>query len=248
MDYQIKTADELETIMYNRSFCTRLNMIIETKDRQQVAENFNILDDLSSHAEPSASYKVIYTPQPIGHPNGMTETEVRLVYAAELHIRNLGLNIFYIVLSDADLSEAEFRQAVRSYLNRIVQTQKRADIPPTYIAVFEGTPQLHVNILFPLPVANKNKAIRRLSNSKHFGADGICVKSAKCDGWFTRYTAKERTHADRFIANISLCKRRPGHHPLGKLGGERVRLSKHLESQLIAQGWIAPRKKKKAKK
>lgn len=248
MNHQNKSIIQIALVASENPSCTQLKVKAEVKNRKQDSDLKRILDGSLIEAEKAPTYKVLCAPQSIGHPHGMTEAEVRLVQDAERHICDLNSCIFYAVLSDADLGETEFRQAVRSYLNRIVQIQRRAGIPPTYIAVFEGTPQLHVNILFPLRVADKIKAISRLSNSKHFGADGISVKPAKCDGWFTRYTAKERTHADRFIPNIPLCKRRPGHHPLGKLGGERVRLSKHLESQIIIQGRIAPRKKTNAKK
>jgi hypothetical protein len=85
------------------------------------------------------------------------------------------------------------------------------------------------NILFPFP-SSRSHHIDGLKQSSLYGPY-LHIRRAKGTDWFVRYASKERTSQARYASQGKLGSRRPGSHRLGKGGGDRVRLSRHLEAR-----------------
>ena len=105
----------------------------------------------------------------------------------------------------------------------------------------KGSQRFSSNILFPLPASGAHH-IENLRRSRIYGAYVDIQKRTGAD-WFVSYTSKERTPQAHYASRGKRGPRRPGTHPLGDGGGDRVRLSKHLEADLARASLIKPHKR-----
>jgi hypothetical protein len=146
------------------------------------------------------------------------------------------------VVSDQHSDERVIRDLIRSFKSDLARAQQRSGLPACcYVEILEGHPAVHSNILFPLGGPKARRLINGLLRSGKFRGDELNIGKAKGANWFVAYCSKERVTQARFIGVGKLAKRLRGSHPLGAGGGDRVRLSKALEAQLIDEGRIRPR-------
>jgi hypothetical protein len=116
---------------------------------------------------------------------------------------------------------------------------RRAGLEQQYwLEVLEGKPTVHSNILFPFPSSGSHH-IDGLKHSTLYGPY-LHIQSAKGTDWFVGYTSKERTPQAHYASQGKLGPRLFGSHPLGKGGGDRVRLSRHLEADMAQAGFLRP--------
>jgi hypothetical protein len=128
---------------------------------------------------------------------------------------------------------------MRKFKNALVLYQSRAGFERHYyVEVLEGDPTVHSNILFTLP-ASGMRHIDGLRRSSLYGPY-LHIQSAEGTDWFVGYTSKERTPQAQYASQGKLGPRLPGSHPLGKGGGDRVRLSRHLEVDMAQAGLLRP--------
>ena len=173
---------------------------------------------------------------------GMSGKELRRLSDAAHVLNRLGHPLWYAVLASHDLPESETRGLARKFKNTLVLYQRRAGLDGQYwLEALEGEPTVHSNILFPLPASGAHH-IENLRRSRIYGAY-VDIQSAKGADWFVSYTSKERTPQAHYASRGRRGPRRPGTHPLGDGGGDRVRLSKHLEADLARASLIKPHKR-----
>jgi hypothetical protein len=124
------------------------------------------------------------------------------------------------------------RQEIANYQKRITREQSARGIPAYSVWVFETRPQLHAHIVF-LGNRDMADALRR---------SRLCI-DAKIErvtniGGLKKYLAKERTPQAGYRRR-DLGGRIRGSHLL-QGGGDRVRLSRHLERDAIEAGLVDP--------
>jgi hypothetical protein len=117
---------------------------------------------------------------------------------------------------------------------RITKLQRKYNLPQYSATVLEGgTARLHAHITF---VGNRNIA-QRLEGSAAFGALIMVQRVTDPDNLARRYLTKERTPQAGYGRSHLLGGRLRGSHRLDG-GGDRVRLSKALERDAMAEGYI----------
>lgn len=178
---------------------------------------------------------VIRHPEKISLPHGLSPDEIRLASEAGHMIEALGLPLFYAVLADQYGAERERRALVRELKSDIVQAQRESGVPPFWLEMQEGRPAWHSNLLFPLG-AGAGRLVTRICRSKLYPGDLLDIQPANGSDWFVGYCSEERAPQARYLGGITMHRRLSGSHPNGGGGGDRVRVSKALEAELIAAG------------
>ena len=135
------------------------------------------------------------------------------------------------------------REVISAIGKRITKLQRRYDLPAFSMTVLETRSELHAHIVF---VANSAIALR-LSKSKTFAGTVAVARVSDREGLARKYLVKERTPQAGYRRQHVLGGRISGSHRL-EGGGDRVRLSRDLESEGIAGGFIKPWKHSNARR
>jgi hypothetical protein len=176
--------------------------------------------------------------EPISRKAGLSVDEIRLASEAAHFIDGLGLRLWYAVVSDQYADERLIRSRVRGFKSDIARAQQRSGMSACccWLEILEAHPAVHSNILFPLDGPKGQRLIDSLLRSSKFPGDSLHISEAEGADWFVAYCSAERVTQARYVAVGKLAKRLPGSHPLGEGGGDRVRLSKALEAELLDRG------------
>lgn len=204
-----------------------------------VQKGFADKGPLRSPARPHISV-IERSRQTISKPHGFWTTELRIASEAGHYIEGLRLPLWYAVLADRWREEREVRALVRELKSDILQAQREVGTPPFWLEMCEGAPAFHSNILFPLGGSKAERLIARIARSKLYPGDLLSIQAAEGSDWFVSYCSKERTPQARFLGGLKMSRRLKGSHPLGQGGGDRVRLSKGLQTALVQENRIEP--------
>ena len=172
------------------------------------------------------------------HHNGMSQTEREILSAALTRIRRDGGPAIYLTLEAHDESEYEARRRFDRAKADFGQMQSRAGDPRYMVEVLEGSPTVHSHIIGRTPKGSRPRdIIDRLKRSKVYG-DGLEGKTVTDPDGLVNYLSKEATPQAHYRKSF---RRKKGSHKLGDGGGDRVRLSKQLEADLVGEGILQPR-------
>jgi hypothetical protein len=127
------------------------------------------------------------------------------------------------------------RSAISDIQKRITRLQVEHGLRPYNVTTFETRGGLHAHIVF----LGNREIVERLKSSTAFG-EFIQVDPVVDPGSLARkYLAKERTPQAGYRRELVLGGRLRGSHRLDG-GGDRVRLSRDLERDAIAAGFVEP--------
>jgi hypothetical protein len=162
-------------------------------------------------------------------PHGITGPEIERLSGAvrfmTLHCRpRSGLWL-------ATTNKGAARSAIADIWKRITRLQAKYDLPAYSVAVFETRGGLHAHITF---IGTRDIA-RCLQSSSVFAIDVRPVTDP--NGLARKYLSKERTPQAGYGREHLLGGRLRGSHRL-EGGGDRVRLSRALERDAIADGYV----------
>lgn len=119
------------------------------------------------------------------------------------------------------------------------------DFPVYGVEVLEAEYALHQHLVYTLPTKKirgrsvTSIAKERLASSKLYGSH-LTFLPVPTPERLINYLLKEATPQAHYRRSFY---RKPGSHPLGEGGGDRVRLTRNLEQDLIALGRIQPYRK-----
>lgn len=166
--------------------------------------------------------------------HGMTGAEVErcsdAIHFMSLHCQRRRSSLWWLT-TDKGTS----RDKISAIGKRITKLQRRFFLPAYSLTVLETRSALHAHIVF---VGNR-KIADRLSQSKVFGCEIAVAPVPKPDRLARTYLVKERTPQAGYRRQHLLGGRIPGSHRLDG-GGDRVRLSRDLEAESIAGGFLKP--------
>jgi hypothetical protein len=172
--------------------------------------------------------------------NGMSGDERKMLTEAIHRMRRAGRSLIHITVEAHDASEHEVRRRIARVKADFGQIQVRAGDPRHMVEVLESSPNVHAHITGPTPKGHRPEhIIVRLKRSKVYG-DGIEGGAVYDAAGLVNYLCKEATTQARYAACNSF-RRNKGSHKLGDGGGDRVRLSKQLEADLLGEGIIERR-------
>ena len=213
---------------------------------QAIAEQW-LSDKRRQDERNSHTYKVLSLTQ-TSRPHGMSNAELRRASeAAHIMAKTRG-TLNYTVVSQHGMSEAVIRNLASEFKREVVKAQEGAGNSKYWLEMLEGEPTVHANLLFTLNPTAAARLIARLSGSQYFPGDTLHWQSGYDANGFVSYCSKERTPQAKYIGGITMTPRRPGSHPLGAGGGDRVRLSKALQDRGEAMNVIQPYQRTYAKR
>jgi hypothetical protein len=183
--------------------------------------------------------------RPISRHWGLSNGEIKVASEVAHLFDTLGHSLAYAVVSDCLRPEREVRALVREFKNDLVQQQARAGLPRYWADMGEAETGYHANILLVAPKVRTQRFIERLQGRAAFaGSDVLHIQVWQGSAQrFVSYCSEERTPQAAFMPGLALKPRKPGSHPLGEGGGDRVRLSRELKRDLLEMGRIRPWKR-----
>jgi hypothetical protein len=176
------------------------------------------------------------------YANGMSGHEIDRISKAAHFMRKFGTPVF-ITTEDHDADERSGRRLFSQVKNHTVKKQRDFQrelgrpFPAYWAEVLESEYAVHQHLISVVPVGRfARRLIASLEASRLFGQN-IKAKPAYDVNELVRYLCKEATTQAHYAKGFSF-HRNPGAHRLGKGGGDRVRLSRSLEADLILGGEI----------
>jgi hypothetical protein len=163
-------------------------------------------------------------------PNGLHPEEVRRLSEASHFIEHRGLSAFLTIEPDAAV-----REVADKVKNHVVTFQRRNGCPAYWVEVLEPSPSLHVHLIVAAPYRRLRDLIHRLSASSLFG-ERIEAKRVYDMTGLAHYLSKLATPQAHYAAGF-VFRRVKGSHVMQ---GDRVRLSRELEHDMLAAGAIRP--------
>lgn len=174
--------------------------------------------------------------------NGLSVAETRIMSEAFHFMRRDRRPLVWLTLEAHDAGELALRNLADKLKSDFGQMQRRADGPRYSLEILEGECSVHSNVVGAVPVGLTAKSIiARLESSRVYG-DGLNGQFVRDPDGLVNYLSKEATTQAHFAAGRAF-RRAPGSHPLGEGGGDRVRLSRDLERDMIDAGVIEPRRR-----
>jgi hypothetical protein len=167
--------------------------------------------------------------------HGQSPLEVRRISEATHALERFGSSIFVTIESKPDESEAVVRDLGDKVKNHIRMFQRRQDCPAYCVEVLEPRPRLHVHLVAASPRGHLRRLVASLRTSTIFG-DRVKVRPVYDMPGLARYLCKFATPQAHYAAGRAF-RRVPGSH---RMEGDRVRLSRELERDLIVAGAIRP--------
>lgn len=222
-------------------FCTHFEGASGCSDfRQGIAAN--AFSRAVAEERARTPYIQVIERAPISRHWGLSNAEIKVASEAAHLFDTLGHSLAYAVISDCTRPEREVRALVRELKNDIVQQQARAGLPRYWVDMGEAETGYHANILLVAPKVRTQRFIERLQGRAAFaGSDVLHIQLWQGSAQrFVSYCSEERTPQAAFVRGIALKPRKPGSHPLGEGGGDRVRLSRELKRDLLEMGRIRP--------
>ncbi len=166
--------------------------------------------------------------------NGVSGPELKRLSEAAHFIERRGSAVFVTIeLATEDDDETEIRELGEKIKNHVVLFQSRKGCPPYWIEVLEPTPSLHAHLIVAAPKGHVGRLIESLEGSSIFG-EAIDAKRVHDMPGLTRYLSKLATPQAAYGRDI---RRVRGSH---RMEGDRVRLSRALERDMIAEGVAEP--------
>lgn len=172
--------------------------------------------------------------------NGLAKAEIILASDALHFLRETRRPLVWLVLEAHDEGEHSARWLADRLKNDVGQIQRRFGAPRYVVELLEGACAVHSNLILPVPRGLAARSlIERVARSGVYGdhAKGQLVRDV--DG-LMGYLSKEATPEAHFAFGYQF-RREKGSHPLGDGGGDRVRLSRDLEHDMLAAGKMQPR-------
>jgi archaeosine-15-forming tRNA-guanine transglycosylase len=178
------------------------------------------------------------------HQNGLSVAERLLMSEAMHFMRSRGRPLVWLPIEAHDAGELEARKLFDRLKSDFGQMQQRAASPRYNLEVLESTYSVHANVVGPIPLGSTvSGIISRLRCSQVYGDNiGKGAKHVHDPDGLVSYLSKEATTQAHYAAGRSF-RRLPGSHALGEGGGDRVRLSQQLYSDMLAAGAIEPRRR-----
>ncbi len=172
----------------------------------------------------------------------MSAAERKWLAEATHYMRRGGRSLIHLTVEAHDATEYEVRRLFDKVKADIGQMLIRAGDRRYLIEVLEGTGSVHSHIIAPTPGSCRTKEIiERLKRSSVYGdnLEGSVVTNLP---GLVKYLSKEATPEAHYAACRSF-RRLGGSHKLGEGGGDRVRLSRQLEDDLIDEGIVERRRR-----
>lgn len=167
-------------------------------------------------------------------PHGMTSPEIERLSGAmrymELHCQPRRARLWLLTTNKKTM-----RSVIADIWKRITRLQAKHGVPPYSATTFEARGGLHAHIIF----IGTSEIVRRLRSSRVFGAIVDIQLVTDPGGLACSYLAKERTPQAGYRRWHILGGRLRGSHRLSG-GGDRVRLSRKLESDAIGAKYVVP--------
>jgi hypothetical protein len=230
-------SGEAQAVVTARPFCTQHYGTSKRIAEVQAIATKIFLARPAHKASKALPITVIGDRVPICRKAGLSVDEIRLASEAAHLIEGLGLRLWYAVVSDQYADERAIRSRIRDFKSDLARAQRRSGLPACcWLEILEGRPAVHSNILFPLDGPKAQRLIEGLLRSSKFPGDELHIAEAEGADWFVAYCSAERVTQARYVGVGRLAKRLPGSHPLGMGGGDRVRVSKALEAELLDRG------------
>jgi hypothetical protein len=188
----------------------------------------------------SASYLVREVVREVARttkPNGQHPEEVRRLSEATHFIERRGRSAFVTIESEIEIDAPDdtVRGVADKVKNHIVTFQRRNGCPAYWVEVLEPRPRLHVHLIAAAPDRRLRSMIDSLSSSSLFG-ERLEAKRVYDMTGLAHYLSKLATPQAHYAAGFAF-RRVPGSH---RMEGDRVRLSRELERDLIDRGSIRP--------
>jgi hypothetical protein len=133
------------------------------------------------------------------------------------------------------LNKGSTREIIADVQKRISKLQRKTNLPPYNVTIFETLGGLHAHIVF---IGNR-EIVRRLESSTKFASLIDVDRVNNPCGLVGEYLAKERTPQAGYRREHMLGGRIAGSHRLPG-GGDRVRLSRQLERDAVEAGYVQP--------
>jgi hypothetical protein len=162
--------------------------------------------------------------------NGLHPEEVRRLSEAGHFIERRGLSAFLTIEPDDTV-----REVADKVKNHVVTFQRRNGCPAYWVEVLEPRPCLHVHLIVAAPDRRLRGLIHSLSASSLFG-ERIEAKRIYDMTGLAHYLSKFATPQAHYAAGF-VFRRVKGSHIMQ---GDRVRLSRDLERDMLAAGAIRP--------
>ena len=162
--------------------------------------------------------------------NGLHPEEVRRLSEASHFIERRGLSAFLTIEPDDTVREVSDK--VKSH---IVTFQRRNACPAYWLEVLEPRPRLHVHLIAAAPDRHLRRMINSLSASPLFG-ERLEAKRVYDMTGLARYLSKFATPQAHYAAGFAFRRVRGSH----VMQGDRVRLSRELERDMLAAAVIRP--------
>lgn len=185
------------------------------------------------------------------YENGLSQDEIKRCNNASKFLERTKLPLFWAVVGDDTLNmqSGEARREFDRFLRYLSQKQERKGFPKYSITVLESSGGLHANIVF---VGNEEIAkslCRSFGNYMRSGYGQSKAMQPVTDimSLATHYLSKERTTQANYALGWSSKTRVSGSHKI-EGGGDRVRLSPALAAAAIADGFVEPWAKTRAKR
>lgn len=175
--------------------------------------------------------------------NGLSVVETRIASAA-LTFMSRHSPLIWLPLEAHAAGEVELRRLSDRLKSDVGQMQRRAGGPRWTLEILEGTYAVHTNIVAPTPLGlAADDVIARLLASQTYGAglQGGAQPVSDLRG-LRNYLLKESTPQAWVAAGRSF-RRELGSHRLGEGGGDRLRLSRELENDMLEARLIEPRRR-----
>ncbi len=176
------------------------------------------------------------------HRNGMSTAERKRLAEAVHSMRRGGRSLMWLTVEAHGATEHEARQRSDRVKSDFGQIQVRAGDKRYYVEVLEGEPTVHSHIIGATPSGSKpHEIVERLKQSRVYGdnLEGGPVTDA---AGLVDYLSKEATPQAHYAACRSFT-RNKGPHKLGDGGGDRVRLSRQLDADLLRKGLVERRRR-----
>ncbi len=137
--------------------------------------------------------------------------------------------------------EADIRELGDKIKNHVVIFQRRRDCPAYWLEVLEPSPSLHAHLIVATPKGHARSLLDSLTSSSVFGAEIDATRvydMPRLANYLSKYATPQAKWGRRF-------RRVSGSH---RMEGDRVRLSRELERDMIAAGVAEPFKRSYVKR
>jgi hypothetical protein len=168
-------------------------------------------------------------------PDGLSVDEVKRLSEASHFIERYGGSVFATIEPGVGESDDAVREVADKVKNHVVMFQRRNGCPAYWVEVLEPRPRLHVHLISAAPTRRLRALIGSLSASSLFG-ERLEAKRVYDMTGLAHYLSKLATPQAHYATGFAF-RRVNGSHVMQ---GDRVRLSRELERDMLTAGVMRP--------